>query len=79
MKTRWAVSFINGDGGDDWQLMRNQETRYFENESEAREFMQTKTFKGKPFYWQPTAWREEEHVFSYPRWIVSRETAEVGK
>lgn len=69
VRKRWAVTYIDGDGADEWQLMRNSTTDYFEAEKEARDFMQNKRFKNKPFYWQPRIWMEEEHIFSYPKWI----------
>ena len=72
VRVRWCVSYIDGDGRDDWQLMRNYRMEYFDDEDSANNFAKSKKLNGKQFYWQPDVWKEEEHIFSYPKWIRTK-------
>ena len=44
---RWVVAYTDGNGSDDWQLLRNGMKEYFETEQEARIFAASKRIKGK--------------------------------
>jgi hypothetical protein len=68
-RERWVVNYIDGDGHDDWQLMRNSSREFFPDKESAIKFAEKHEFKKKPFYWQPTVHKEVERIFSYPRWI----------
>lgn len=56
---RWVVLYINGDGSDDWQLVRNDYRAYFDSKDEALKFSEKYKFKNKPSYWNPSIWKEE--------------------
>lgn len=70
---RWGVSYVDGDGSDEWQLLRNGDRRYFESEAEANAFAEKKRFKGKAFYWQPNVWKEVKRIREWKteEWVIA--------
>jgi hypothetical protein len=68
-EVRWVVHFIDGDGSDDWQLMRNSHREYFFDENSALAFAEKYRFKNKPIYWQPTVHKEIEKTIAVKEWV----------
>lgn len=67
-KSQWVVQYIDGDGKDDWQMIKNSHRKYFQSELDAKIFAREHFFPKKPFYWQPSVWKEIEVTYTLTSW-----------
>lgn len=58
-RTRFKVIY-HPNAQDDWDILRGSEDKYFDTLEEAKDFANKNKRKGKPFYWQPFIFKQEE-------------------